>query len=404
MFLSGFDKVVLVFVIVVGLVLAVSAANIDTSKPFHPLQQISVGVGANSNLSVDNDGDGNIDFANNANKVLCPNGAYDSVENCGLGGGGTGSVGFEKVYFDMNRLSCDTGDFSDDSGCVDGGDTTNWVLSHILNMVGSIDQYCKYREFASSTTFAPADLTYSNINRFRSCITGPENNELCSRACSNPGVRGFYGFSKVYSGGYAIGGDPFSEFGKINCVCIDYNVDGGGTGVGGGTGGVTLPTCNDGEYLKKNATGWECVDREQLLSIKVPLNLTNLSCGDYDHQQYPFTSFNTQNTSTCSIGGGDSKNWVLAAIINHYEVGSFGSNCVYGGSGVYSDNTKFQNCIRDSLARDYICSKVCKTNKIIAGGSTSWYSESESYDGGYSTGGSPTTNYGEINCVCFDYD
>ncbi len=80
MIFSKFDKLLVIgFVILLSIVLV--AANIDTSKPYHTLQQIAIGVGASSNLSVDSDNDGIIDLANSSQKVFC-NGAYNSFEDC----------------------------------------------------------------------------------------------------------------------------------------------------------------------------------------------------------------------------------------------------------------------------------------------------------------------------------
>jgi len=89
-FLSGFDKLLVVFLLVIGVVLFASA-NVDETQPYHYLQQVAI---SSVNLgSVDADSDGNIDLANKAdsantaalaekaNMVFC-NGDYNTFENC----------------------------------------------------------------------------------------------------------------------------------------------------------------------------------------------------------------------------------------------------------------------------------------------------------------------------------
>jgi len=77
MLFSKFDKIAIVFVAVVFLVLAASAFTSGSdSRPWHTLQQVSVGDGVF--VSVDSDADGNIDLANKANLIFC-DGTYKAA-------------------------------------------------------------------------------------------------------------------------------------------------------------------------------------------------------------------------------------------------------------------------------------------------------------------------------------
>jgi len=111
MLFSKFDKIAIVFVAVVFLILAVGAyTSGSSSRPWHTLQQVS--VGDSSFVSVDSDADGNIDLANrsvNADKVWC-NGSYKDVNSCGFGsGGGATTISsscapeYDSGWFDVTR-------------------------------------------------------------------------------------------------------------------------------------------------------------------------------------------------------------------------------------------------------------------------------------------------------------
>ncbi|MEK6959142.1 MAG: hypothetical protein AABW59_03805 [archaeon] len=69
MLFSKFDKVLVFFLVTVFAVIFVfAAANVDSAKPYHPIQQVS--VSSLSNVSVDQDANGNVDWADNAVKAL----------------------------------------------------------------------------------------------------------------------------------------------------------------------------------------------------------------------------------------------------------------------------------------------------------------------------------------------
>ncbi|MFA5930929.1 MAG: hypothetical protein WC821_01305 [archaeon] len=85
MLLSKFDKFLIVFfVLVLGIIFVSSAVNVDLSKPYHILQQIS--KSATDLTSIDSDSDGLIDLANSAVKVKCPDGNYKEAKDCNLAG------------------------------------------------------------------------------------------------------------------------------------------------------------------------------------------------------------------------------------------------------------------------------------------------------------------------------
>jgi hypothetical protein len=173
-----------------------------------------------------------------------------------------------------------------------------------------------------------------------------------------------------------------------------------------------FPDCNPGEYLKKKSSSeWECVTKQDLSNItKTPVNLTHLSCGKYSDTKTPFS---TNTLSTCTSNG-DSENWVLAAILN--EIGNVNKWCIYtqiiaqtnadgfqsveAPVNIYRNAAMFRKCINSETSQQTICSKTCAQTYLIVNG----YGQPKTYDGGYAIGGNAATNYGEINCVCFDYN
>ncbi|MFA5763211.1 MAG: hypothetical protein WC915_00175 [archaeon] len=416
MFFSGFDKLVLVFVIVVGLIVVVSAIDVgNSSKPFHPLQQVS--VSSDSFVSVDFDVDGNIDFANMAEKVKCPNGVYDEVGNCGLGSGGTSGlphciVDGQIAKFDGANWVCAT---DENGGGVINSNTGSPLVLKVAETKIKAQRTPKntgeFKEPWDNGNLESTDTQNSifELNKFDDGdgLWGArckEENDWYAKGCTMQKYNTLGASNNELNNMTIIGNGCFAQDGTIqdgyNELSIScFKIDGNVINVSGG--GTILPVCNNGEYLKKNnatASGWECVTKQDIIgSREVIVRMTNLSCGTYATGKIPFFI----NSSDCATGAnGSNTNWVLAAIIA--QVGSQG-NCKFDGSAadVYNNPAWYKACIDNAGGNaNILCDRVCKNSYLMEYG----YRQPETYNSGSYVSGSYDGAGGTISCKCIDND
>lgn len=228
MFFSKFDKIFLVLLIIIIGVIFTSAAVLTSGEipidvAYHPLQFISK---TSSDLtSVDADEDGIIDEAESVTGIPdCSEGQF-LVKEAGNWICKTpqevSQLFIRKIT--LTGLSCDTLDRT--TGCTNGGDSENWVLANIIDVLDGEDNL----GIASCTGTAYGSLSVKdNLNAFRNCIEDPNaTTAICNRACQDSYILNNYigitditfltGFTNEVSAGY-LPSQPNS--GVIVCTCL----------------------------------------------------------------------------------------------------------------------------------------------------------------------------------------
>ena len=260
MWFGKFDKILLIFIVVLGLIVVASAANVlvggvvPSDMAFHPLKFVTIGDGTLT--SVDADEDGVID---KAEMVFC-DGIYQSVETCpGLGGGtGTGDPlvvkSAEIVIREDNTYSIQS-----NTGNLDAEDT--------IENIATLD------EFTGGQDYWGAACNFSNGWIATSCLWSKDGGALPD-----------HDFSIAHNGCKV---DDEERSGTTNILLRCAKISGN---VVGGTG-TTIPTCQSGKIIKSDGTGWVCADETggaggtggKILSGRTPRILQS-ECGwDEDH-------------------------------------------------------------------------------------------------------------------------
>jgi len=175
----------------------------------------------------------------------------------------------------------------------------------------------------------------------------------------------------------------------------------------GGSGTVTtLPTCVDGEYLKKGATGWECTTIEEISSsIVTKISFSNIGC--------------PENYITCdaaTIQNNSNTKWGLAALINEafFDYSFEGIDLAYcpwqsvspGEDTIMNDFLTYQTCM-GGFAMSPLCDAVCTDPEIMIDGSLSAELNNQVpgqiFETGFYVGGHPTEGNGVLICSCVGY-